>query len=174
MLRNLSHHFETLEAMKAAFLSRLSAFGSELLDRRPQPGAWSLSDIAQHLMLVDEEVLRQFTAAVGTDHRGRSPRDRVGWLMVNFVFRSGIRVEAPMRSVVPLSRKSLDEIRWRWDLARSDLSTYLSSLHPEDLDKILCRHPIAGAMTAEQTLELLTLHFNHHLKQVRRTERAIC
>jgi hypothetical protein len=174
MLPKLARHFQGLEKSKAALLERLSALNDEVLYRKLSESIWSLAEIAQHLVLVEEEVLRQFRAGTPTDRRRRTLRDRGGLMMVNFVFRKGIRVKAPMRSVVPVSESSMDEICRRWNEVRLNLNAHLDSLWQDDLDRLVFHHPVAGRMNVEQTLELLELHFSHHLRQIARTERAIC
>ena len=172
MLSSLEQSFKALEASKSALLNRLSGLSADCINQRPNPGAWSLAEIAQHLMLVEEEALRQFKAATPTNDR-QTIRDRAGRLMVHFVFRRGIRVKAPFRSVIPDSAKSLQEIRTSWNEVRSVLRAHLDSIQPDGLEALLFRHPVAGRMNVRQTLKLLELHFKHHLRQVDRTESLV-
>src|SRR6267142_1863438 len=116
MLYIVHQHFEALERSRGALLDALGGVYSSVLDCAPRAGAWTLAEIAQHLMLCEEEVLRQMKFPRPGP---RTIRDMLGLAMVNFVLRRDIRVKVPMDSVVPLARMSLDEIRQRWDEVRS-------------------------------------------------------
>ena len=59
MLSSLEQSFKALEASKSALLNRLSALSADCINQRPNPGAWSLAEIAPVLLLdVDAVVLR--------------------------------------------------------------------------------------------------------------------
>lgn len=170
MLPDLQKQFDELELTREQLISRLASVDSAAWVSSPRPGAWSLAEIAHHLMLCEEEVMRQIRHPEPDFARPLTLRDAAGRVMVTTVFRWGIRVKTPMRSVEPTPGASLNEIRDRWDSVRSELAAYLSELQAPDCARVVFRHPVAGRMTLGQTLRLLRDHFQHHVRQMLRTE----
>jgi hypothetical protein len=198
MLPMIHTRFETLEAQRASLLSRfsgiepalwisrpaqarksLSASLSTLVLRHifavslPEQDTWTLSEIAHHLVLAEREVLRQLHSQTNSRNMRSSLRDRLGAALVGTAFRYGFRVRTPALSVVPRAGLSYEEIRADWDEARSELAAYLTEVTEASRDLLVFRHPVAGSMNIEQTLDLLGHHITHHLRQVARTERAL-
>ena len=195
MLSTLQTRFEILEAQRARLQARfasvepnfwvshpeqagwsLSAGLSSLLLRRmlgvslPVQKAWSLSEIAHHLVLGEREVLKQLRSQNNIPNLRRSLRDRLGAATVGMAFRYGFRVRTPMQSVIPRNGLSYEEISAAWDETRADLAAYLSEVAEASYDQLVFRHPVAGWMNIEQTLDLIGQHITHHTRQVERTE----
>jgi hypothetical protein len=195
MLPTLQARFELLEAQRASLQARfasveptlwvshpeqagwsLSAGLSSLFLRRmlgvslPAQRAWSLSQIAHHLVLGEREVLQQLRSQNNLPNLRRSLRDRLGAATVGMAFRYGFRVRTPMQSVIPRNGLSYEEISVAWDETRAKLAAYLSEVIEASYDRLVFRHPVAGWMNIEQTLDLMRQHITHHMRQVERTE----
>src|SRR5437016_14288128 len=126
MLSTLQTKFKNLEAQRASLLARLAGVEPGLWMSQPEEGAWSLSEIAHHLVLAEREVLRQFRDQSNHQNARRNFRDRLGAVLVGTAFRYGFRVPVPMRSVIPKTGFSYEEICAAWDEVRAELADYLA------------------------------------------------
>ncbi|TMB93800.1 MAG: DinB family protein [Chloroflexi bacterium] len=170
---DLRERFDALEASRVALLNRLAGLDPRRWVQAPRPGSWSLGEIAHHLVLAEEEVLRQLREPEADFGRRQTLRDRFGRALVGWIFRRGIHVKTPMRSMVPTPGRSLEEIRHAWGSVRSELASYLTTLHEGERTRVIFRHPVAGRMSIMQTLELIRAHFDDYLRQVAQTIDAL-
>ena len=173
MTRELERRFERLERQKAALLSGISIWSTARLRFQPDPASWSVLDVLQHLVKVEEAFLR----AVGANlphGRALTLKDRVGALAVLGVMRSPIRVKVPARAatVAPEATEDLPLLTVHWDQAREKLGQLLNVLSPEQFCRGLFRHPVSGWMSVPQGLAFLSAHLRHHEYQVDRLEKA--
>ncbi len=79
-----------------------------------------------------------------------------------------LRARIPAKSVDPAGEASLEELERRWEKTRADFRAYLNSLAPDEADRSIVRHPIAGPMNPTELVVFLGRHLDHHLRQIKR------
>src|SRR2546430_10744035 len=131
MLSTLQSQFKNLEVQRASLLARFAGVEPNLWMSTPSEGAWSLSEIAHHLVLAEREVLHQAHSQSSYRNTRRNIRDRLGAALVGTAFRYGFRVPVPMPSVIPKTGFSYEEIRPAWDEGRAELADYLARITEE-------------------------------------------
>lgn len=169
MIPRLQARYDELEQRRSDLLVELSGLDGSQLAFRPSSEAWSVLQVAQHLLLVEEAILAQRPEQ---ELCRRNPRQRVGHLLVSLVLKTGLRVRVPTRRVVPEPVVDLGETAERWERARDGLRARLEELTVQTARNVFARHPIAGPLDAAESLLFLTRHFDHHLGQVRRIRSA--
>lgn len=129
--------------------------------KKPAPGAWSLTEVVQHLSLVAAGMLR-------TGHTAKPGAPFIGWAKLaalRGLLRSRLKIKAPVAAIVPRpgvmwsdaqSNLRASNVRWR---AFVDGNTF---------DATSFRHPFVGRLTPVETVEFLVEHFQHHMRQVDR------
>jgi uncharacterized damage-inducible protein DinB len=170
MLPNLQQRFDALEESRRALFDDLRATTSEQLTFRPPDGGWCLLQAAEHMRMVDEAVIRQL-AKNETLARKRTLKDRFGHLLVRVWLTLGLKAKAPGRMQPPVE-SSLEQIEEQWNAQRRDLKEYLETVTEADLERLATRHPVAGPVTLNHSIDFLTDHFGHHLRQIRRIRKA--
>lgn len=172
MLPSLQAHFDALEERRQALVAELEGCAPEQLSFRQAPEAWSLGEVAHHLLLVEQGVL-QVLSDERRQHPGRRTiLNRIGSVAVRVVFALGIRVKVPIRSVVPTGDVPLNEVKQQWNDTRAGIRVYLEGVASPTLRQPLLRHPVSGPMDVSQGLVFLRRHFDHHLRQVARMRRS--
>jgi hypothetical protein len=83
-----------LENQKAEILASLAAWPASQLTYRPTPTAWSAAEVLDHVVRVEREILAAALRGVVTPRR-RGVRDRVGFVLLDWLFRSKRRVRVP-------------------------------------------------------------------------------
>ncbi|MEO8946073.1 MAG: DinB family protein [Gemmatimonadaceae bacterium] len=159
-------------------VARLSGNASRLLARiegtaaadqrywHPEPDAWSLTEIVQHLALVNSGMLRT----------ARPTKWQAGWwgaaksaTMTRFL-RSSIKIKAPVAAIVPRPGVT-------WDQARGNLVASISKwtdfVDGDSFESTFFHHPLVGRLTAAHTAKFVADHFDHHMRQVDRLFAAL-
>ena len=173
MLPSLRIRFDALEEQRGRLLDHFGSIDAALWVRPPSERAWSLAEIAHHLVLVERDIVRQMHGAVLPQHERRSLREVLGRFAVATMLRNGFRVPRSPRRVVPLPRLPYDLIRADWDDARLELASSLAAIEEPALRRMVYYHAVAGRLDIEEALKFIGDHLDHHLAQVVRTERAI-
>lgn len=168
----LRDRFEALEARRHRLVADLDRYTPEQQTFRPSPGAWSVRDVAEHLLRVEQGVLQAASGPQRPDPGRRTLRHAMGALLVRLVFALGIRVRMPVRGIQPRGQLSLAELVRQWDEARAEMAGFLRSIAPDQVRQPLLRHPVAGPLDLAGGLDFLARHWDHHLRQIRRIRRA--
>lgn len=171
MLPQLAGRWERLERERQALLRTLRGLSEAQLAFHPAPGAWSLRDVAEHLLRVDTAVERQSRASPPPDTR-RSLRQQVGRGITWLIFRLGVRVPMPVRGLAPTGELDLEQIDEQWDGVRAALHARMQEVVPATQTDPVFVHPLAGPLDAPATLDFLRCHFEHHLRQAARIRAA--
>jgi hypothetical protein len=171
MIDSLSGRLERLDEARESFLSALRTASEGQSRFRPAPGAWSMLEVAEHLVLAEEKSLLGML-------KGAPPGTTVTLVahgrmaMVRLVMHTDIRVKVPVSRVVPEGRATLPELEARWAASRRDLGVAVESVTDGDAHLARFRHPIAGWVTADEGVAFLADHIRHHARQVGRITRA--
>jgi uncharacterized damage-inducible protein DinB len=162
----LFRRFDRLERRRAALVERLASMSPAQLTARPAAEGWNVLDVVQHVVIVEELVLR----ALGTRPGPLSLAERLGsgvrLTALRIYLRSGGRVQAPTPAILPRGSVSLEELQARWDRTRQGYASALSTFGPADLVRPMMKHPIVGKLTPLQTLTFLETHLVHHGRQI--------
>lgn len=172
MLPILRSRYDELERQRRALLDDLLAHSPEQLDFHPVPGAWSLAQVMQHLVLVEEGTVEFLERKPPRPASSRTMADRAKWAFFSRVVAMPIRVKIPTPLVAPTANAPVNALVQRWDGARARLAAYLERLAESDLRSIVFKHAIGGALPIVETLEFIGGHMRHHEHQIRRIRTA--
>ena len=169
MLPQLRERFQAIEDRRNALLTKLAGLSEDQLRYHPKPGSWSLLQVAEHLVLLEELVY----AAMTKDNRPIVRRrwwHKIGEWLLSLVLKYQLRVPAPTKRIVPVADTPLEDIRRHWESVRDRFRTFLEASTPESVQRLGLRHPVSGPYDIPGTLEFVAAHFDHHLNQIRRIE----
>lgn len=169
----LARSFEKLERQKTEALGEIAAWSPERLRFRPDPASWSTLDVLDHLMKVEQALLKAVMANL-PHGQPVSLRSRLGARLVIGVMRSRLRVKVPpaATSVLPGAKLDPAGLGPRWTATRDELGALLATLSREQLRRGLFRHPVSGWMTMPHAVTFLAAHFGHHQRQLARLRHA--
>ena len=171
MNAKLQKQFDALEKSRNNLFDDLKAYDDELINKKPTPQAWSITEVMEHLILAEEFSLQYLQKKTQDTSKvpvaGLSSRWR--FLLTRTMFLTGIKYKAP-KIIIPASKySSVEELNARYSKVRKDTIDLLNKLPEEDLKKEIWKHAIAGKMNISQMLAFFNIHFNRHRKQVYRT-----
>lgn len=168
MLAPVQEIWDGLESRRERLLAELRPLAEEQLAYRPRSGAWSLQEVAQHVMLTERVTVEAMVRHRGKRSGRRRFRQRIGYALVWAVLRLGLRARNPVRMVAPERDVKLAEVEREWLEVRRELRGFLAGLGEEGMRQAALKHPIAGPLDVREALDFLMLHFDHHLRQVKR------
>jgi uncharacterized damage-inducible protein DinB len=165
-----THHrlLEELTRKRLQLSEQLQALPSEMLYRRPQPGHWSLMQVAEHMVLAEHEVLQRLPQPSQMTARPRRIWHRLSYLLVYMILRWDIPVPVPAAEMVPDGQMRLAEFRLRSRLHQRWFAYYLHTLGAANELQTVFSHPVAGPLTTAQALRLGILHQDSHHRQIKR------
>jgi hypothetical protein len=155
------------EDRRRTLLDSLERLSPEALQARPAPGAWSILEIVEHLVVAEQVILQGLPDPATLVDRPRTLRQRCVYPLVVLILRLRIPVKAPSRRMLPTGGASLAELRERWEETSRWLRAYAEGLPPGGAAKAVFAHPVSGPLTLPQALRLGRLHLEVHTRQIR-------
>jgi uncharacterized damage-inducible protein DinB len=157
-------------ARTLALLRRVSQADSE---KRPEPGAWSIGEIAHHLILVDIRTTAQFLESVGTGKTGEYTPEQVQAARpfplpdIADVTKSG-KGKAPA-AIEPSPGQDLRDLTDRLERARQIMRAELRRFRDRDLGVLFVPHARMGPLTLYERIAFTGYHEQKHIGQMERT-----
>lgn len=169
----LSIHSERLDTARAAFLDALDAVTPALRGSSPTEGAWSALEIAEHLVRVEVTAWARVGDPLAEGNQlGPPVEERAIQALEAALHDPDTRISVPREQadrIMPAGEWPEAELRERWMDVAERLREAAASCVSEDQGVAVMRHPMAGALSLEQTLRFLTAHLEHHRRQLART-----
>ncbi|PAP79339.1 hypothetical protein B1759_13470 [Rubrivirga sp. SAORIC476] len=151
-----------LDAHRVALTARLDALPEAAVHASPAPGAWSLAQVAEHLLRIDSG-LRFDGPPASPLARATSGVRSAG---IQGVLRLPLRIPAPPSAgpILPSAAPRWPEVRDRWAGLRAGWAGA-----DAEAGTVAFRHPLAGPFLLDDALAFLLAHHRHHDAQVERT-----
>jgi hypothetical protein len=172
VLPRLRAQLDALAARRATFEAGTRDLSEAQLRFRPTEGAWSIAEVAQHVLHVEREVTKA-AMKPGVERRGRrrTPRELAGMIAFLAVVRLNFRIRVPQKvagRVTPATNPDMETLWSEWRDVHSNLGRHLETVRAENLGDMAFKHPIVGPTSIRGMLPFLLHHFDHHMRQVRR------
>jgi len=173
MISELRRKLEIYDQNRLALLDDLERLDDDQLRRKPGPGKWSILQIVQHMVLAERDVMQYLPEPKDLIAHTRGLRARILYVAVLLILRWNIRVPVPSEGMVPDGNTSISELRHQWDENLRWFRGYLDTLEPEDLERAVFSHPVAGPLTTPQAGKLAQFHFDAHLRQIKKVKAMV-
>lgn len=174
MDRKLERGWSRLVAGKEEVIARVDRCPPGVRDWRLRDDAWSMSDVVEHLVRSEGGMASALAKAPSPDRpRVVAPGRWYRWPALRVALRGGLRIKAPVESILPRRELPWAELLGRWERIRLDLGQWLDEAPTEVLGDPRFRHPIAGWLTVGQAVTFAGDHLEHHLAQIGRIARRV-
>lgn len=154
---------ETLRKTREQLLQEISALSFEAFNRRIDQSTWSIAQVCQHLAITD----RLFAKAIlyGLEQKS-PPKDE--HIPIHFVSDRSNRIQAPQISEPGSEPLPVSQIIELLDESRQKLKDVLAQIDDKSVLKtIAVKHPVFGNLPLDQWVELLELHEQRHIEQIK-------
>jgi len=169
----LDKRLQAFNEKRGALLDEMGAVDPATLVAKPLAGKWSILEIIEHLVLAERAVLQGLPEPSRLTARERRLKHRVSYVVVMFVLKYSIPVQAPSPAMLPQRNRSLVELRRLWDENQQWLRAYIDRLDRKGFRRAVFEHPIAGPLSVEQALHMDQVHLDTHIRQIRKLQRLL-
>ena len=164
-----------MEATKATLLRSLASLDAERLNRKPDPGAWSILQVIAHLTKSEGGTLQYIKKK--TQDPGALPRAGiVPWLRIAALV---VGINSPFKFKAPKGLADLPETSdfpaasFAWAEVREDWREFVLAFPTALNDRLIFRHPFVGLLGPAQTMIFLNEHLANHVRQIGRIRKAL-
>lgn len=158
MNRDLQKLFDEMETGRARLYKQLSQLPTDVVQTPRSPREWSPAQVIEHLAIAEELNV----GYIGLPTTKTTPTRSLAIPMMCWVLRHGITVPAPP-TMIPTPSPDLDATFARWATVRQSLETALTA---PQMQKIFAVHPVVGALSSTQFLQILSTHQLYHQRKL--------
>lgn len=167
---NLSEIFDAMDETRARLRARLDHLTSAQENARPSPDEWAVSEIAEHLAIIEERLSKLFPVmltkaeAGGFERRADQPFRPVS--VESMVEQSKREKYTAPEMARPTGTVSLADSINRLNRSREAINVLRPRLEALDLTNVTYPHPVFGPLDAYQWLVFIGVHEERHLRQI--------
>jgi hypothetical protein len=143
-------------------LSEIRPFRFAEFNKKPDPNNWSAAQVCDHLILVEIAFTKAIVYGLKKEDQEIERKD------LSFMMDRKLKIDAP-EIVIPNSEPiEVQQVIERLSESRKELLAVLSTIEDRSiLSGKYARHPIFGKIPLDQWIELLYLHEQRHIEQIR-------
>jgi hypothetical protein len=167
---SLSEIFDWMDHSRARLRERLDGMTTAEQSFRPSPGVWSVSEIAEHLAIIEERLSKLFplmltkAEAEGLQRADDQPFRPVS--VAEFVERSQREKYNAPETARPTGAVPLADSLARLERSRATIRELRPRLEALDLTGVTYPHPAFGPLSAYQWLIFIGAHEDRHRRQI--------
>jgi uncharacterized damage-inducible protein DinB len=143
-------------------LSEIRPFRFDEFNKKPDQNNWSAAQVCDHLILVEIAFTKAIIYGMRKEDQEIERKD------LSFTLDRKQKIDAP-EIVIPDSEQiEVQSVLERLSESRKELLTVLNTIKDRSiLTGKYARHPIFGKIPLDQWIELLYLHEQRHIEQIR-------
>lgn len=175
MNKQLESSFNQIESRKEELLNAVNEIDSSLLNVQPKVGEWSIVQVINHLTNSEAGTLIYCKKKINAGSKmanitlfGRMKAK----LFIQFLYYE-IRYKMPKGLPHPSEELNFKDVTNQWSKTRKSLAEFLNNYPDEYLSKAIFKHPVAGRIGLNHTLQFFDAHLAHHEYQINRILKAI-
>ena len=169
----LDKRLQAFNDQRNALLDEMETLEPGTLLARPLAGKWSILEIVEHLVLAERVVFQGMPEPSQVKVRELRLKDRIRYLIVMFVLRTGIPVGVVSPAMLPEGGRDIAELRRLWDENQAWLRAYAGYLGAQGSHRPALKHPVAGPITVKQAAVMSRVHLDRHIRQIRRLQKLL-
>jgi len=160
---------DSLFNTRELLLNEIASLSFDDFNRRFESGKWSIAQVCHHLFITED----LFTKAIMLGLKKKNPAD-TEHLPIQFVSDRSNKIEAPAISEPSSESHQVPQIIELLNDSRNKLMNVLSTIEDRSaLRTIAVQHPVFGNLPLDQWIELLFLHEQRHIEQIKELK-ALC
>lgn len=159
-MNRLADH--NLSETRNRLLKEIASFNDENFNKKLAPDQWSPAQICHHLVLVEKAFANVIAYGVKKDKPIAEPKD------LSFFKDRTKKINAPEMVLPTEEPLEVQQIKEMLQASRSEFLAVLERIEDRSiLAKKSAKHPIYGDMPLDQWVEMLFLHEDRHIEQMR-------
>ena len=172
----LKYSFKIINENLEDLFDQLSKYSEDDLNKKINKNKWSIAENLYHVWLSEsitaKYIEKKTSYPKSLVHVNFISKIRMKLLEIIFFF--DIKMKAPKITYDSMPQNiDIKKLREIWQKSRKSFEELVSSLDKSILQQGILRHPIAGRIDVNMTLQFLRMHFNHHRKIITKLETKI-
>src|SRR4051812_22524120 len=170
MYTSVPHIFETIDSTRERIYKRAEDLNDDELHARPNPDAWSVAEIIEHLTLIEGRLLGMMKMML-VKAEGASPASNAApiemkpFSLEQYVERARREKYSAPESVHPSGKEALSDILATMRQTREELRSLKPRIEATELSAFVYPHPVFGPLNFYQWLAFIGIHEERHLAQ---------
>lgn len=163
--------FEQLEQNRSEIHAILKDLPQEVLSKKPSENEWSLMDICNHLMVIEQLSIGYIRGKIENPSSAKPVpfKNKMKFWMIKVALLLPLKFKAPDAITKIPGPKKYTDLASTWDLTRKELWKVIQKIPDGKEHLTFFKHPIAGHLSIQMMLDFFLFHSKHHLKQIKRT-----
>ncbi len=167
---SLSQIFDEMDETHARFYERAGALSAEEANARPDAGAWSVTEIVEHVSMVESSIVKLVTRLLMKAEAAGEPAREDGSIkpisVEKIVERSQREKYQAPETAHPGGDVPIADSIARLRATRETLEELRPRMEKTELSNVSYPHPAFGPMNPYEWLILIGIHNGRHLKQI--------
>ena len=159
-----------LDSTHERLIATVQPLPLELFSQRPSETEWSVSEILQHLRLVEDRVILELEKGLAGAPQQLGLLRRL--VPTAIVGSRMIKVKSP-RSVAPTAAPEREQSLAEYNETRNQLKLLCATHGQARLKQTVFKHPFLGPLSGVAAVSFLGYHEQRHLKQINEVLRKI-
>jgi hypothetical protein len=163
--------YEAIDETRGRVYSAVEGLNEEQANIRPNPTAWSATDIIEHLTIMEDRLLRMMKVLLTKAESSSTPSNGTTvemkpFSLDEFIVRARNEKYVAPEAVRPSGMGTLADLLTRMRQSRAELKALRPRIEATDLSTLTYPHPAFGPLNFYQWLAFIGLHEARHLRQI--------
>ncbi|TCJ79172.1 UNVERIFIED_ORG: DinB family protein [Bacillus cereus] len=133
-------------------------------NRKPDKDKWSIAQVCHHLVLLDERVIKVISSGLKKIDSTQNERKEIQSILLD----RSIKFIAPEMIEPNIESFEVQQMVDLLNESRKELMRFLGTIEDESiLEKKSVMHPALGELLLDQWIELIYLHEQRHIEQIK-------
>jgi len=155
---------------------KLSVYTDEDLNKKINKNKWSIAENLYHLWLTEFITIKYIKKKTSYPDSlvNVSYFSKIKMKLLELIFFTGVKMKAPKITYDSMPKNiEIKKLKETWIKSRKSFEELVNALDESILKKGILRHPIAGRIDINMTLQFIKMHFHHHRKIIAKLESKI-
>lgn len=154
---------DSFDETRNDLMKEITYLSDDQFNRKPDLNSWSIAQVCHHLVLVEAATIKAIAWGIKEDEKTpREPRK------IDLILDRTRKIQAPKIVEPNFEPFTVQQIIDLLISSREKLVAFLSSIEDESiLTKTAVEHPAFGELPLNQWIELIYLHEQRHIEQIK-------
>ena len=155
---------------------KLSLYTNEDLNKKINKDKWSIAENLYHVWLSEFITIKYIKKKTSYPEAlvNVSFVSKFRMKLLELIFFTGIKMKAPKITYDSIPKNvEIKKLRETWIKSRKSFEVLVNKLDESILEKGILKHPTAGRIDINMTLQFIKMHFHHHRKIITKLETKI-
>jgi hypothetical protein len=154
---------DNLDETRNSLIKEIESLSYAQFNNRPSPNKWSIAQVCHHLVLVEKASIKAIAWGLKEIERSQKERKKV-----QLILDRTKKIQAPKIVEPDVEPFDVQQIIEMLNDSREKLMTFLSSVEDTSiLAEKSVNHPAFGELPLDQWIEMIYLHEQRHIEQIK-------